>query len=332
MTERSPFVENDEKKTISIFTVEHADNDPRYAKLRLTNEWKELRPRYKSVFYHHHAFLLPSAEHPWDGRKRDSFGLEKENIMKWSFTIHGPARTFHCGQHATSERDHITVFKYPKAWPEMAMEWLVRPRPSGWPSPDLVPEIFDSGCHLAPVGRGKRLHDPVDRATYCQFPEVSLASSTVTATDSGPRGEWTMDETEWRTSFSLAENRLVMSVSPVQRHVMVLLKTLKNFYFPDVISTYYLKNLLFWACEGKDEFFWNESNSRRCVLYMLDRLQVCLEAHDLPHYFIPQSNLLLCEDHAKLDEAAAVVSELRRGILPKTVSLLRRLQSLTYRS
>ena len=38
MTERSPFVENDEKKTISIFTVEHADNDPRYAKLRLTNE------------------------------------------------------------------------------------------------------------------------------------------------------------------------------------------------------------------------------------------------------------------------------------------------------
>ena len=123
-----------------------------------------------------------------------------------------------------------------------------------------------------------------------------------------------MDETEWRTSFSLAENKLGMSVSPVQRHVMLLLKTLKNFHFPDVISTYYLKNLLFLACEGKDEFFWNESNSGRCVLYMLYRLQVCLEAHDLPHYFIPQSNLLLCEDHAKLDEAAAVVSELRRGI------------------
>ena len=74
--------------------------------------------------------------------------------MKWSFTIHGPARKFHCGQRATSEKDHTTVFKYPKAWPEMAMELLVRPRSSGWPSPDLVMEIFDSGCHLAPVGRG----------------------------------------------------------------------------------------------------------------------------------------------------------------------------------
>jgi len=59
-------------------------------------------------------------------------------------------------------------------------------------------------------------------------------------------------------SFSLAENKLGESVSPVQRHVMALLKMIKKFYFPDVIWTYYLKNLLFWECENLDEVFWKD--------------------------------------------------------------------------
>ena len=57
------------------------------------------------------------------------------------------------------------------------MEWLVRHRPSGWPSSEHVQEIFESGCHLAPVGRGTRFEDPVDILSYCQNPELSVASS-----------------------------------------------------------------------------------------------------------------------------------------------------------
>ena len=113
---------------------------------------------------------------------------------------------------------------------------------------------------------------------------------------------------------------------------MVLLKVIKKFYFPDVISTYYLKNLLFWECERKDEDFWREDNSASCFLFMLDRLQECLEAHHLPHYVMPQSNLLMYEDPAKLNDAAVVVDAVGRNILTKTFSLLRRLQSLTYQS
>lgn len=40
------FDENDEKKSIPIFIAEHAEDDPRYVKLRLTELWKEYRPRY----------------------------------------------------------------------------------------------------------------------------------------------------------------------------------------------------------------------------------------------------------------------------------------------
>ena len=212
------------------------------------------------------------------------------------------------------------------------MEWLSRPRPSGWPSSELVQEIFESGCHLAPVGRGKRLEEPVDVFNYCRNPEATRANSTLPSATEDSCEKWAMDETEWRTSFSLAENKLGESMSPVQRHVIVLLKMIKKFYFPEVISTYYLKNLLFWECEKKGQVFWREDNSGSCLLFMLDRLQECLESRHLPHYIMPHSNLLMYKDPSRLKEAAVQVAEVRCNILSKTFNLLRKLQSLTFQS
>ena len=330
MKEYNPFVENDDQKCILIFTVEHAENDPRYAKLRLTSEWKEHRPRYSNVSFLHHAFLLPTADHPLDGREEKSFGTEGE-VRKWSFALHGPVRKLQSGGLPNYEEDQTGVFEYPVAWREPAMEWLVRSRPSGWPSPELVQEIFDSGCHLAPVGRGNRFEEPVDLLSYCQNPELSVASSAGLEAKYN-EGKLFMDNTEWKTSFSVAENKLGESVSPVQRHVLVLLKMIKKIYFPKVISTYCLKHLLFWESEKKQLDFWREDNSANCLLLILDRLQECLKAHQLPHFFIPKSNVLQYEDPSKLNEAAVIVAEVRRNILPKTVNLLKRLQSMSYHS
>lgn len=328
MTANDAFVGNDEKIVIPIFTVEHAADDPRYAKLRVTREWKDHRPRYENVSYLHHSFLLPQADNPMNGLEEKHFDGQK---TVWSYSLHGPVRKLQSHGFSSSEEDQTVVFSYPTAWLEPAMEWFVRPRPSGWPLPDLVQEIFDSGCHLAPVGRGKRLDEPVESLYYYQNPEMSVTSSTALGTDSND-GKRVMDQTEWRTSFSLAENKLGKSVSPVQRHVMVLLKMIKKFYFPDTISTYYLKNLLFWECESKEEAFWKEDNSANCLLFMLDRLKECLKAHHLAHYIMPQSNLLQYEDPVSLDEAAVIVEDVRRTILSKTVVLVKRLQSMSYLS
>ena len=328
MTASDPFDINEKKTPIPIFAVEHVDDDPKYAKLRLTNEWKDHRPRYKNVPYLHHTFLLPSADHPMDGRESRNF--DDQNAA-WSYTLHGPVRKLQSGGLPSYEEDETGVFKYPIAWPEPAMEWLVRSRPSGWPSPELVQEIFDSGCHLAPVGRGNRFEEPVDLLSYCQNPELSVASSAGLEAKYN-EGKLFMDNTEWKTSFSVAENKLGESVSPVQRHVLVLLKMIKKIYFPKVISTYCLKHLLFWESEKKQLDFWREDNSANCLLLILDRLQECLKAHQLPHFFIPKSNVLQYEDPSKLNEAAVIVAEVRRNISPKTVNLLKRLQSMSYHS
>ena len=141
-----------------------------------------------------------------------------------------------------------------------------------------------------------------------------------------------MDNTEWKTSFSVAENKLGASVSPVQRHVIVLLKIIKKFYFPKVVSTCCLKTIMFWECQNRPREFWKENNSAKCILVMLDRLQECLEANSLPHFFIARSNLLQYEDPTKLKEAAAIVSDVKRNIFSKTTSLLKRLQSLSFMS
>ena len=63
---------------------------------------------------------------------------------------------------------------------------------------------------------------------------------------------------------------------------------------------------------------------------MLDRLQECIESRCLPHYIMPQSNLLLHEDPSSLKEAGAVVADVRRNIFSKTYNQLRRLQSINY--
>ena len=228
------------------------------------------------------------------------------------------------------EKDETEVFKYPIAWPEPAMGWLIRPRSSGWPSPELVQEIFEASCHLAPVGRGKRAHEPLDVLEYTKKPD-GAEHACVLQDNSSDQGT-PMDQTEWRMSFSVAENKLGQSVSPVQRHVLVLLKMIKKLYFPKVVSSYYLKNLLFWECETREESFWRDESSARCLLSLLDRLKECLETAFLPHYIIPQSNLLQNEDPDKLAEAATIVDDTRRHVLPKTISLLKRLQSLTYQS
>ena len=119
-------------------------------------------------------------------------------------------------------------------------------------------------------------------------------------------------------------------MSPVQRHVLVLLKMIMKCYFPKVILTYCLKHLLVWESEKKQLEFWREYNSVNCHLLILDRHQECLVAHQLPHFFIPRSNVLQYEDPSKLNEAAVIVAEVRRNILP--LNLLKRLQSMSYLS
>ena len=296
-----------------IFVAEHLSEDPRYVKLRLTDAFKGEFTRYADSEFLNHAYLFPEGRHPF-----------LTNMKGWSYESHGPVRKLESTGITAYEEDLAYVFTYPEAWPEPAMEWLTRDkeeRPHGWPSPDIVQDVFEGGCHIAPVGRGKRSREPLALLEYARSPSTQ-------APVPGDRNG--MDENEWRVSFSVAENKLAATLPPVQRHVMVLLKMLKKLYFQDLISTYHLKQLLFWECERNPSSFWKEDNLSYCLLYMLDVLVERLKEGHLPHYIIRSSNLLQDVDADLLNRASEAVIEVRRNLLGRSVSMFRRLQSLTY--
>ena len=291
MNIRECLFQSETKALSPMFTVYHAEDDPKYVKLRLTEEWKEHHPRFKGTTFLHQSFMLPT-----------TIGHSFQHFASFctgsTYEARGPVRTTRYDDELGNlselcNADHANVFKYPTAWPELAMEWLVRPRANAWPSPELLQEIFESGCHLAPVGRGKRSREPIDLLDYIKNPGSIACQKTSNDKDTK---EKVMDETEWKVSFSVAENLLGQNVTPVQRHIFVLLKMIKKLYLPEVVCTYHLKTLLFWECEKQDQSFLREDISARCLLHILDRLQECLEKQCLPHYILPQSNLLQYED------------------------------------
>ena len=181
------FIENAEKKSIPIFIAEHAEDDPRYVKAEVDRMVEGVSSalfiRMFSIFIIRIWFLQQII--PCVAVNRRLLMAKSE----WSYTIHDPVRKLQSNGFPAFDRDEIDTFKYPIAWPEPAMEWLVRPRPSGWPSAELVQEIFDSGCQLAPVGRGKRLDEPIDVLVYCKNPELSVPSSAM----ADPKKKWAMN-------------------------------------------------------------------------------------------------------------------------------------------
>lgn len=303
MVSNDSYIEMD-GQSIPIFTVDHCKEDPRYVKLVLTKEWKECFPRYATQTLLDHSYLLS------DDRPAELINKPENPKRKWRYGIYG---SVHKAREDTAifTGDSTAVFKYPRSWPEPAMNWVTRERSGTWPKCELIQEVLESGCHITPVTTRKQRQGTVTDDDVFTFD---------------------MDQTEWRLSFSMAENKLAQSVTPVQRHIMVLLKMLKKRYFPELISSYHLKNLLFWEIEKSDESFWKEDYSAKCLIHMLDRLEQCLVEGRLPHYIIQESNLLENEEPSRLQEAGKTVADVRRNIVEHCICLFRRIVVISFES
>ena len=142
-------------------------------------------------------------------------------------------------------------------WPDVAIEWCLRRRPSGWPDPETLVTAINSGCHVVPIAN-----------RLSSWPLV-----------------------EWRFSFTVAETQLARTLSDSQRHCYVLFKVLvQHAVRPHQgLSTYCLKNIMYWAMEKIPVYYWSDENHpglARCFLYLIDQVLHCLSEHDLPHYFM----------------------------------------------
>ena len=103
-----------------------------------------------------------------------------------------------------------------------------------------------------------------------------------------------LPDIEWQFNFSMAEFLIFGSLSLAQKHGFYVLKALLDNmiqYLP--FKPKHLNNVYLTVCEEMPSGAW-ETNFGGCVLYVLDVLLACLKARFLPHYFIPERNLIDC--------------------------------------
>ena len=177
--------------------------------------------------------------------------------------IHGPAMTSHIYEQYPSvgKRDNVPALFCPK-WPSLYSTFGSRFSASGWPTVELREKIVLKGCHLVPVG----------------IP----ASST--------------KDIEWRWSFSVAEKELIHHMDQSMYTCMFALKAIKQKHWVaneswsrNPFVSYFLKTTCLWLCEELD---CTEMKITELIGLVIDKLKNYYSDHYLPHYFIPEQNLI----------------------------------------
>lgn len=129
-------------------------------------------------------------------------------------SIHGPSLS----NSLLDDTDLVFCFKC-HTWPTIAKNWLLRYRPSEWPSQDVICNVVDHGVLVVPIG------------------------SKSPSSDGNPL--------EWRFSFSLSEKLLVCSFNHCQLLCYSLLKIFlkqilnKDKVLQNKLCSYHMKTVLF---------------------------------------------------------------------------------------
>lgn len=149
-------------------------------------------------------------------------------------------------------------------WPPIAMEWLTRDRARSWPSPETVQKIVKDGCQCVATG-----HPSSDTKDH-----------------------------EWQLSFSAAECALVHSMDhatfTLYQIMRILIHERLNDFdgCGDLISSYMIKYLIFWVCEDKIPNLISAGNLKQSIQICLTHLEEWVRKGYIPHYFIPERNLI----------------------------------------
>ncbi|XP_061185817.1 uncharacterized protein LOC133193920 [Saccostrea echinata] len=175
--------------------------------------------------------------------------------------IHGPCVSGHCGQ---VEYDAAHGF-VSDIWPPPASSWIERCQI--WPSYHIVNEIIEGGCHFVAIGNKMGNHE----------------------------------DSEWRISFSLAEQKLVYSMN----HYHFLIYGLLKIFLKEVINntpdednllcSYHMKTAVFWAIQS-------DTLTSLCPQNILEGFWVCFKLilkwvykGYCPNFFIPENNMYLAK-------------------------------------
>lgn len=180
--------------------------------------------------------------------------------LKFGKEYNGPSKPFVAKIPFTSVTVAVDdVLAFPSVCPNIVRNWVKRERTGGWPSEELIKEVEKTDVLVVPVGvKG--------------HPEENL---------------------QWRISFTLSELQFVWSLNDTQIKVYVLLKMIAKSQLKVIskkISSYVVKNILFWLFEKTDINRFIPENIMSIIKEALAYLRNCLYAGNIPNYMLPERN------------------------------------------
>lgn len=183
--------------------------------------------------------------------------------------------------------------------PDIQEAWASRPRRYDWPSLSVIHEV--SGMKAYAVATG------CEGSVY--------------------------EEHEWRICFNTGENRLIESLTDVQIKVYVLMKMLikeKGIFRSNKLTSFMMKNIVFWMAELNPQALFTEQSLVQWVLNAFRILLKSLKLKMLPYYMMSERNLF----KGKLDKNARlqIIKDIKRVLRdgPKTLPKVERLQRCLY--
>ena len=163
--------------------------------------------------------------------------------------------------------------------------WAKMQRPHGWPSSSVIDQVLEMPVHIVPKG--------------CKGSENRAL--------------------EFRMSYVLGEITLMKSLNDTQSKLFVLLKLLvkstMDTGFPDIITSYCLKNVVFWICERNPKTMFDNGSLLVLLESSLEFMRDCIRDEKLPMYLMPERNLLEGKIHNRnKDELIVLLTELLSGV------------------
>lgn len=155
--------------------------------------------------------------------------------------------------------DVVPAFSYTS--PDKYRNWASRERKLGWPPRRVVQKVLQLPVHVVPKGQ--------KGSVYCSQ--------------------------EFRICYTYAEIELMRNLNGTQTKVYVLLKLLFKSVidkkFPDIVTSYVLKNVVFWISEQTPIKEFTDASLHYRFQYALKFIIQRLQEGHMPNYFIPERNL-----------------------------------------
>ena len=143
----------------------------------------------------------------------------------------------------------------------LLQEWAERQR-RDWPSSSVIDKVLKMPVHIVPKG--------------CKGSETRAF--------------------EFRLSYVLSEIALMQSLNDTQSKLYSLLKLLVkstvDIRFPDILTSYCLKNVVFWICERNRKQMFDNGHLLELLELCLKFIRNSIQDEKLSMYLMPERNLL----------------------------------------